>query len=121
MTSAIGVENYPSWSADGERVVYGFNEEGYSGGNWDIWVAQLGGGDPVNLTADHSRSARDPSWSPDGRQIAFMSNRDGAWGLYTMSSLGGNPRSLLSTASQGGGARRGRTTVVGQRGGDRHL
>ena len=105
VTSAIGVEDYPSWSADGERVAYGFTEAGYFGGNWDIWVAQLGGGDPINLTADHAGQDRFPSWSPDGRQIAFMSDRDGAWRVYTMSSLGGNPRSLLSTASSapGGG------------------
>ena len=92
LTSAVGVENYATWSPDGGRLAYESNQSG----NWDIWVKQLGAGGPVNLTADHTGSDRYPSWSPDGRQIAFLSQRDQSWSLFTMAAVGGNPRKVVS-------------------------
>ena len=63
--------------------------------NHDIWVAQLGSGEPVNLTKDSPANDRRPSWSPNGREIAFYSDRDGEWGVYVVAALGGNPRKVL--------------------------
>jgi Tol biopolymer transport system component len=57
-------------------------------------MAQPGSGDPVNLTKDSAANDRRPSWSPDGREIAFYSNRDGDWGVFTMSAIGGTPRKV---------------------------
>jgi len=94
VTSAADVENYPTWSPDGGRLAYESNQSG----NWDIWVIQLGGGEPVNLTADHSGDDRFPSWSPEGHQIAYLSQTDEVWSLYTLSALGGRPRKLISLA-----------------------
>ncbi len=94
VTFALGVENFPTWAPDGGRLAYESNQDG----SWDIWVAQLGGGEPVNRTADHAGPDRYPSWSPDGRQIAFLSQRDETWGLYTMAAVGGMPRKVLSLA-----------------------
>lgn len=91
LTSALGVENHPTWAPDGDRLAY----ESDQNGNWDIWVTQLGQGDSVNLTAQHSGPDRYPAWSPDGRQIAFVSEREEGWGLYSMASVGGTPRRLL--------------------------
>jgi eukaryotic-like serine/threonine-protein kinase len=97
VTSALDVESYPTWSPDGVRVAYQMGRAGYNFiGDHDIWVAQLGGGEPVNLTKDQPSNDRMPSWSPDGREIAFFSDRDGSWGLYTMAAIGGQPRSILS-------------------------
>ena len=73
VTNAIGAEDHPTWSPDNRTVAY---ESGQSG-NWDIWLAPVGGGQAVNRTADHAGIDRYPSWSPDGRQIAFWSGRDG--------------------------------------------
>jgi len=95
VTSAIGVESYPTWSPAGGRVAYESNQTG----NWDIWVTQLGGGEPVNLTGDPSGADRFPSWSPDAQQIAYLSEKDRIWNLYTLSALGGRPRKLLSLLS----------------------
>ncbi len=94
LTSAVGVENYPTWSRDGGRLAY----ESDQSGNWDIWVKQLGGGDSVNLTVEHTGPDRYPSWSPDGRQIAFLSQRDQSWGLNTMAAVGGKARKVVSLA-----------------------
>ena len=93
MTTATGVEDYPSWSPDARTIAY----EGDQSGNWDIWIAQSGGA-PVNRTADFNGDDRFPSWSPDGRQIAFWSARDGG-GCFVMPVLAGSPRKLASTGS----------------------
>ena len=97
VTSALDVESYPTWSPDGVRLAYQASEAGYYYiGNHDIWVAQLGSGEPVNLTKDSPANDRMPSWSPDGREIAFFSDRDGNWGVYTVAAIGGKPRNVLS-------------------------
>ena len=97
VTSALDVESYPTWSPDGQRLAYQANESGFVPlGNHDIWVAQLGSGEPVNLTKDSPANDRRPSWSPNGREIAFFSDRDGEWGVYVVPALGGSPRKVLA-------------------------
>ncbi len=87
ITSAIGLEDSPSWSPDGGRIAYESNQSG----NWDIWVKQISGGEPVNLTSSHSGKDRMPSWSPDGSEIAFWSERDGG-AIFVIPAIGGAPR-----------------------------
>jgi eukaryotic-like serine/threonine-protein kinase len=86
VTSAGGIETSPTWSADGGRIAF----ESDQTGDRDIWVAQLGGGIPANLTAGRRGGDRFPSWSPDGGLIAFAS--DGA--TWVMSAVGGTPRKI---------------------------
>jgi serine/threonine protein kinase len=96
VTSAVGVENYPTWAPDGQRIAY----QSTQSGNPDTWVTQLGGGEPVNLTEDYKGEDSSPSWSPDGSQIAFLSERDN-WGIYVISALGDRPRKVLSEPPAG--------------------
>ena len=88
ITSAAGVEDFPTWSPDGGRLAF----QSRQSGNDDIWVAQLGGGAPVNLTADRPEHDRYPSWSPDGSRIAFGSGRE----AFVMSAVGGAARRVLA-------------------------
>jgi serine/threonine protein kinase len=99
VTSTLDVESYPSWSPDGQRVAYQVNTTRFwLLGNHDIWIAQLGRGEPVNLTKDSPANDRRPSWSPTGRDIAFYSDRDGEWGVYLVPAVGGSARKVLALA-----------------------
>lgn len=93
LTAAAGVEDFPTWSPDGETLAYHSQQSG----NLDIWVQQVGGGPPVNRTSDHTGIDRYPSWSPDGKNIAFESDRDGG-GYFVMSALGGPARKVTSAS-----------------------
>ena len=71
-------------------------------GNWEIYVMDVDGGNPRNLTNDPSDD-RDPSWSPDGKRIVFFSNRDGhvidgrpTSEIYVMDADGSNPQNLTN-------------------------
>ena len=99
LTSAVGVEDYPAWSPDGQVLAYAANPDSdLYGGNWDIWVAQADGGESINRTADFTGDDRYPSWSPDGSQIAFWSSREGG-GFFVMPAIGGAPRRVAATGN----------------------
>lgn len=45
LTTAVGIEDHPAWSSDGQVVAYAASTSGGTyGGSWDIFLAQVGGG-----------------------------------------------------------------------------
>jgi len=62
----------PSWSSDGERIVFMSERDG----NSEIYVMDADGKNQQRLTENDFYDTH-PSWSPDGQRIAFISRRDG--------------------------------------------
>ena len=92
LTADPGVEQFPSFTPDGQSVVYA----GQQSGNWDIYIKRVdvrnpGGEIAKNLTADSPAEDNEPAVSRDGRWIAFRSSREGG-GIWVMGIAGGGVR-----------------------------
>ena len=90
LTNQAGSEWFPSLSPDGQRFAYAK----FDGSDFDIYLQDVGGGSPVNLTASSPGDDIEPDFSPDGSQIAFRSERPDGDGIFLMSSGGGPARQL---------------------------
>jgi len=78
-----GLTSEATWSPDGRFIAYSSNR----GGKFDIWVQQVSGGDPVQVTHGQSQNWQ-PDWSPDGKYIAYRSEGNGG-GIFIIPALGG--------------------------------
>jgi len=83
LTFDEGLQIEASWSPDGRFIAYSSDR----GGKFDIWVQQVSGGDPVQITKGPGHHW-EPDWSPDGRNIAYRSE-EGDGGIYVVPALGG--------------------------------
>ena len=78
-----GLQIGATWSPDGRFIAYSSDR----GGKFDIWVQQVTGGNPVQVTKRPGQNWQ-PDWSPDGRFIAYRSEY-GEGGLFVVPALGG--------------------------------
>ena len=69
ITSLVGVEGHPSFSPDGQSLVFHWN--GVDQKNFDIYVKREDSADLLRLTRGPANN-KNPAWSPDGRWIAFL-------------------------------------------------
>ena len=81
----------PSLSPDEKRVAV---DDVDSQGNSDIWLIELGRGNPSRFTFDPAIEWI-PVWSPDGSRIVFASNREGVLNLYQKPASGAGKEELL--------------------------
>jgi len=79
-----GLQIGASWSPDGRFLAYSSDR----GGKFDIWVQQVSGGDPVQITKGPGPHWQ-PDWSPDGKFIVYRSE-EGEGGLFVVPALGGD-------------------------------
>lgn len=94
ITADSGLSYSPALSPDGKLLAYASDRSGE--GNLDIWVQQIGGGEPVRLT-HHEADDYEPSYSSDGTLIVFSSVRQGSGsGVYVIPALSGRER-LIAT------------------------
>jgi len=84
LTFENGLQSGATWSPDGRFIAYSSNR---GGGKFDIWVRQVSGGDPVQVTRRQGNNWQ-PAWSPDGKHIAYRSEGPEG-GLFIVPALGG--------------------------------
>jgi Tol biopolymer transport system component/DNA-binding winged helix-turn-helix (wHTH) protein len=83
LTFDEGLQSGATWSPDSRYIAYSSDR----GGKFDIWVQQISGGDPVQVTHSPGNNWQ-PDWSPDGRHIVYRSEQ-GDGGLFIVPALGG--------------------------------
>jgi serine/threonine protein kinase/sugar lactone lactonase YvrE len=94
LTTLRGAESWPSFSPEGEQVVFAWRGERDE--NLDIYITLIGSPEQRRVTEDPDDDWG-PSWSPDGRRIAYLHGDAGAASLsqvgriHLISPLGGSP------------------------------
>jgi Tol biopolymer transport system component len=92
LTSNRGYEHSPTFSPEGTRVAFAWEESGKQVPN--IYVKLIGQGDPIRLTTNPAGDFA-PAWSPDGHWIAFLRVRQSFQAAVMMiPSLGGQEREV---------------------------
>jgi Tol biopolymer transport system component len=91
LTNDAGVTVNPVISRDGRLVAYVSDR---AGANTDLWVQQVDGGDPVQLTRDLA-FCNHPAFSPDGSKIAVTCGVEDNT-IYVVPTLGGLPRRIAA-------------------------
>jgi Tol biopolymer transport system component len=97
LTNNPANDAFPSWSPDGDKILFGSDRDG----NSEIYVMNADGTNPVNLTNDPGYD-NSGSYSPDGTRIVFGSHRDGNGEIYVMNADGTNPSNLTNDPSVDG-------------------
>ncbi len=82
-----------AYSPDRSRVAYASDRLGP--GNYDIYIADADGRNPVRLTSEAGMDLQ-PHSTPDGQSLVFVSLRGGIRQLYLMDADGGNVRALTT-------------------------
>ncbi len=103
-----GTHRSPSFSPDGRMIAFVSD----AGGTPQVWVKNLAGGDPIQVTFGDLPVLR-PRWSPQGDRIVYSIQGAGIW---SVAPLGGEPRRLVDSGSNGELSPDGRRLVFERRG-----
>jgi TolB protein len=77
LTYSAGNAYQPSWSPNGEELVFTASDRGHM----QLYLVNVDGTARRQLLASDADDEM-PAWSPDGQWIAFASDRGGRFGLY---------------------------------------
>jgi len=95
-TTYPGYEVTPSFSPDGNQIVFAWDGGGNNAGG--LHIKQVGNEKALLIT---SLGWHAPTWSPDGRSIAFAQCTKDVSEIYLVSPLGGPERKLTETKACG--------------------
>ena len=106
-TSGSWVDDQPSISPDGRRVIFARRPASPASSNRQIWVIDSTGRNAKNLTGDSGKDYNAPEWSPLGANIVFDSTRSGSkgrdvWTASFSTSSGGTLSSYVNRTDANG-------------------
>jgi Tol biopolymer transport system component/DNA-binding winged helix-turn-helix (wHTH) protein len=93
LTSYSGLQDQPSFSPDGTRVAFVWDN--MDNGGHHVFIKQIGSETLLRLTSGNE-SNFSPVWSADGTRIAYLSASWKGMGIYVISSMGGAAQQIYS-------------------------
>jgi eukaryotic-like serine/threonine-protein kinase len=94
LVSSTRTQRAPDISPDGKRITFESDRSGVR----EVWMADIDGGNPVQLTHFNDPQTGSPRWSPTGHLIAFDSRTGGEAAVYVVDPDGGVPKRISKTA-----------------------
>ena len=91
LTDTPGLDGFPSWSPDGERIAFASDRES---GNWDLYTMSADGSQQRRLTDTRYHDESVPAWSPDGEKVAFATDIDTAPTVWVVDADGSDRKRL---------------------------
>jgi len=96
ISSSTLYDDFPTVAPGGDRVAFASNRTGEN----ELWVANIDGSNPQQVTFHRGPVVTSPYWSPDGKNLAFSSevgdNRD----IYVIRPDGSESRRLTTAPSE---------------------
>jgi len=86
----------PSYSPDGQQVVFASNRSG----SQELWISGADGANPRKMTSMDGPLCAGPLWARDGQSVLFNSTRDGSTDLYLLFPRTGEIRRLTTDPAQ---------------------
>ena len=85
----------PTVSPDGQRIAFVLRSTDLEAnrGRTDLWLVQLDGAPPRQLTQDPASDSQ-PVWAPDGQSLFFLSSRGGSSQVFRLPLNGGEPQQV---------------------------
>ena len=115
---STATDYHPRFSPDGKQLAFVSDR----GGHRAIWIANVDGSAPRQLTDLKELITGFPRWSPDGTQLAFHTSAPNEERvIYVVSALGGAPKRVGNACCPGGWAADGEHVYVHDAGGINRL
>jgi len=86
VTDYPGLDQFPEWSPNGKQLAIRRDT--------DLYLIDLDGSNPIQLTDEGIGFNQMASWSPDGKMLAFLSTREGYPSVFVMDIDGSNQVNL---------------------------
>lgn len=83
LTDNDAFDGNPSWSPDGDKIVFNSSRDGGVNADQEIYTMNTDGSEPQKITDDPDQNHR-ARWSFDGSKFVFVSDRNGNDDIYTM-------------------------------------